>query len=81
MVKTIKLFAYLQESIGKEVSVCLSDPVSRQDILNTLIEQFPLLKNELVTCNVAINHAFVTNESFKLQEIDEIALIPPVSGG
>ncbi|MGM0212700.1 MoaD/ThiS family protein [Enterococcus sp. AZ109] len=81
MSHSVKLFAYLAEQLGSQVTIELPELVTKQTIVALLIEQFPKSKNEISGCNVAINQSFINQECFNVEEINEIALIPPVSGG
>jgi molybdopterin converting factor subunit 1 len=77
----IKLFAIYQE-IYKQKEITLSIPEKSQvkDILNIIIGQKPpLAKWENIT-KLAVNLEFVPPD-FQVKDGDEIALIPPVSGG
>lgn len=53
-----------------------SDTTSLKCLLN---EQYPRL-NQLTSCLLAVNEEYAP-EHKRLQEGDEIALLPPVSGG
>ncbi|HLQ40416.1 MAG TPA: MoaD/ThiS family protein [Tetragenococcus sp.] len=81
MEKKIKAFAYLGEKLQHEVQVDLPLQVSKAIILDKLQKQFPQFKQEIDECSVAINQGFAGEEIYSVTEIDEIALIPPVSGG
>ncbi|KRK40303.1 MoaD/ThiS family protein [Loigolactobacillus bifermentans] len=78
----IKLFAFLADQLGEQITVALDEPVTAQQILTTVREQYPKVSSALKDATVAINQTFVTDDqSFQLAAIHEIALIPPVSGG
>lgn len=78
----IKLFAYLAETLGATIKVQLPKTFTKSQLLETVAQAFPLMKNEIMTCNVAINQTFATEgQVYEVAEIKEIALIPPVSGG
>jgi molybdopterin converting factor subunit 1 len=82
MLVQVRLFAMLRERAGREsVAVELTDGATVQDALETvgkeqgldeLIERMPVL--------AAVNREYVPEERV-LKEGDELALIPPVSGG
>ena len=81
MKQSIKLFAYLAEQLGAEAEIQLPALIGKQIILENVAEAFPAAKPEIMECNVAINQAFVSTEEYHLESVEEIALIPPVSGG
>lgn len=77
----ILLFAGLAEAAGKpfiEVSVRLPARVS--DLKAALAESVPATKELLTSCFAAINHAYADDEA-EVADGDEVAFIPPVSGG
>ncbi|MDR0297853.1 MAG: MoaD/ThiS family protein [Streptococcaceae bacterium] len=78
---TVKCFAYLSEVLGDEVALALPETLNRDVVLSALTEAFPLQKDLLATCNVAIERAYVFDTHVKNRPDLEIALIPPVSGG
>jgi len=59
-----------------------------QDLLEHLQKKFPALNeapaNLLSHCAVAVNEVYIQKSNFekcKLRDRDEVAIIPPVSGG
>lgn len=78
----VLLFAHLRElAETAQLQLDLPDNSSAQDLLNTLAEQSPSLAPALESSRLAINQSYVQDLSQQLQETDEVALIPPVSGG
>lgn len=77
----IKCFAYLAESLGPVIEVELPETVTKEVILTTVANAFPLYKDDILSCSVAVNQQFINGETLPLAEAKEIALIPPVSGG
>ena len=76
---TIKTFGIARDIMGgKEVAVEISGH-SVQELRAKLISQYPKLEN-LRSLFIAVNQHY-SEDSTMLQETDEIALIPPVSGG
>ena len=80
---TILLFGVTKDIVG---SSSLSLPLSSANKLKTVGElrnylgnSYPGLK-KLSTVAVAVNNAYA-NDTAKISNFDEIALIPPVSGG
>lgn len=77
----IKAFGITKDILGKrEVEVTLTgDNVSVGSLRNELEQKHPRLK-ELRSLLIAVNNNYASDED-ALHENDEIALIPPVSGG
>lgn len=73
---TVRLFAMLRELLGADrLELELAEGASVADLLDTLpeaVRQLPLV--------VAVNRTYATPETI-LRAADEIALVPPVSGG
>jgi molybdopterin converting factor subunit 1 len=78
----IKLFAGLADLCGKhEVELPLSnDPVRAELLMNELAVRFPAADKLLRQCFMAVNMEYVALDKL-VSSKDEIALIPPVSGG
>jgi len=70
----VKLFAYLRQEHGESVVVDAGPTAGA--LLDSLFE----MGIDTSACRVAVNHEFVSRTS-PLREGDEIAVIPPVSGG
>lgn len=80
MTYKILLFGVTKDIIGKpEIDLNFSSSVKVRDILSKLKADFPALTN-LNSLVVAVNDEYAENDDL-LKEADEIALIPPVSGG
>mgnify|MGYP000557193089 CR=1 FL=1 len=78
---TIRLFASYREIIGKSsILMNVSKGALVSDLLTDLLEQYPQLAGNSSKIVVAVNHEYQTN-SYTLHTNDEVALIPPVSGG
>ncbi|WP_373481142.1 molybdopterin converting factor subunit 1 [Geminocystis sp.] len=77
----VKLFAIYQE-VYQQDEITLKIPQKSQvkDILNVIFEQKPELAKWGKITKLAVNLEFV-NPNFVIKHGDEIALIPPVSGG
>lgn len=75
----VLLFAYLRERHGaSQVTVDVADGATVADVWTELSSRLNLSPRERI--RVAVNEAYVDN-SYRLQDNDELALIPPVSGG
>ncbi|MGI0480612.1 MoaD/ThiS family protein [Geminocystis sp. CENA526] len=78
---TIKLFAIYQEVYQKsEINLTIPANSKAQDILSIMSKEKPLLKSWINITKIAVNLEIV-NPDYLLHNGDEIALIPPVSGG
>lgn len=49
------------------------------DLKEFLFQKFPELKNQ--TFSISVNFEIVLEEDLEIKENDEIALLPPISGG
>ena len=77
---TVKAFGITRDMLGaREKVIEISDESTVRQLRSTLEQQYPRLK-ELKSLFIAINNEYATDEKM-LNEHDEIALIPPVSGG
>lgn len=77
----VLLFASLKEQVGeRSVSVSLPDTATVHDLLHALTERFPSIAARLNMARVAVNEEYATAAT-GLHNGDEVALIPPVSGG
>jgi len=78
MVK-IKLFASVKQKIGKnELEIKIEKDTSLKNFLSILRKKYPALDTAHLV--VAINHEFASLDKM-IKDEDEIALLPPVSGG
>lgn len=50
------------------------------DVWAALLDRFPALAPHSKSCKLAVNRVYVTSET-AIHDGDEIAVIPPVSGG
>ncbi len=77
----ILMFASLAAQVGKrQLSLDLPDRATVADALDALAQQFPDVASLRGNLAVAVNQSY-TAESHELSAGDELALIPPVSGG
>lgn len=78
---TVKLFAALAEEAGtRQVSVAVGPGATVGEVLDALEEQLPFLSQWRRRLAVAINYDY-SPEDAPVADGDEMALIPPVSGG
>lgn len=77
---SVLLFGIARDIVGdRQISVDLPKNENVAGLLNYLKKEYPSF-NDLQSLLVAVNDTYAKSEHV-LQEDDEIALIPPVSGG
>lgn len=77
----VKLFSILAEEIGSTVDLNLSDSFYAKDVKDDIKKLYPNFSEILDQSLVAVNEEYADDEAFKLADVTEIAIIPPVSGG
>ena len=79
---TVKLFALLREMADRsEMVLEVPDEISCGEVLLRLRDEIPNLLPILERCFVAVNGRYVDDKSMHLSTRDEVAILPPVSGG
>lgn len=77
----VRLFAAMADAAGaRELELEMPDGATGQDLLDVLSERFPKVAALAPSLKLAVNQEYVPWE-YTLTPDDEIALIPPVSGG
>lgn len=77
----VKFFAVVEETVGcRETWVLLEEPATVADLQRQLEDLFPSLRNISHSLAFAVNQEYAHPETV-LAEGDEVALIPPISGG
>jgi molybdopterin synthase catalytic subunit len=77
----VKLFASVREVVGKrELLLEVPAGLTASALRTCLASQYPRLHPLLSSLKIAVNHEYVAEEHV-FTEGDEVALIPPVSGG
>lgn len=75
----VRLFASYREAAGvSQLETSLIEGASVSDLVDLLSERLPALR--ATRGLIAVNHEYVSSDAV-LQHGDEVALIPPVSGG
>ncbi len=78
---SVRLFAGLHDLVGhREVELELVDGATIADLREQLASQYPAVAPLMSTLVCAVNEEYVPNEH-RLSPGDQVALIPPVSGG
>ena len=68
--------------MGKpEVECDVSDGATIADLLERLKQDHPQLNTIIPRCALSVNGEYATNRTRAICEADEIALLPPMSGG
>lgn len=77
----VKFFASYKEVLGKEeIELELEENSNISHLLDILRNDYPKLGNLMETLVVSVNLEYAEYDR-KLKEGDEVALLPPVSGG
>ena len=77
----VKLFAMLREMAGREETTLeVPDEISCEEVLLRLQTEIPILGSVFKLCLVTINGRYV-DKTMDVAEGDEVAILPPVSGG
>ncbi len=77
----IKLFASLRQAMhSEEITVGIDKEITVFRMKKIIFETFPNLKKLNIPFFVAVNHKYATDSDI-IGTKDEVALIPPVSGG
>ena len=78
---TIRVFAFLQEQLGTTVTVELPGQTTITELKARVTSLDPQVAETVAKARVAINQEFVNGPAITLTGHEEVALIPPVSGG
>ena len=73
-------FAGLKSELGSECRVELPEGSTVGALLEKLMQEHPALRGQLGVTAVAVGDRLV-EKSYELREGEEVALLPPVSGG
>ena len=77
----VKLFAVVREAAGaSSLTIELREGATVADAREALIGRLPAVAPHLGGCAFAVNRTYAT-PSARLADGDELAVIPPVSGG
>lgn len=80
---TVLYFAISREIVGKaQEELELKDSSTTHGLLQQLIGAYPRLDSVLKSCVFAVNQEYVPpSQDLALKDGDEVAVIPPLSGG
>lgn len=77
----VLFFASLREHAGvREIELTLESGHTAGDLWETLVNRFPAIEPIGASVSFAVNREYA-ERSQRLSDGDEVALIPPVSGG
>jgi molybdopterin converting factor subunit 1 len=77
----VKLFAIARQVVGAEtVEVDVADGATVGELRRTLVSTYPALARTMPLMMVAVAAEYATDQTV-INAQDEVALIPPVSGG
>lgn len=76
----VLFFGHLKDLAGECEQLVLPDPASVKDMLTVLCKRFPELSQWLGPARIAVNMEYASSDT-PLHEGDEVALLPPMSGG
>ncbi|MGA9174344.1 MAG: MoaD/ThiS family protein [Thermoactinomyces sp.] len=76
----ILCFAEIGERLGKSINITAGENLSISSLRQLLCDQYPECKELIETCLIAVNQEYA-NEDTVVGAKDEVALIPPISGG
>ena len=81
MLVTIRLFARLREIAGAaEFARTLPDGATARTAWDAMAAEFPAMRDYAAAVSCAVNEEY-TRLTTALQDGDEVAFLPPVSGG
>ena len=81
MTVRVRLFAILRDRAGvSEFQLELADGAEVSRAQEMIVQRLPALRDYVGRCRHAVNHSYVRADAL-LRDGDELALIPPVSGG
>jgi molybdopterin synthase sulfur carrier subunit len=78
---SVKFFASARESVcASDVNIELHENATANDVLELFSSRFDAMKQIRPYVRIAVNQSYVMNDH-ALHDGDEVAIIPPVSGG
>jgi sulfur-carrier protein len=79
---TVLYFAYIHETTRKKKEIMeLSTNTSIKELVSIILTRYPNIKN-IENIKISVNYRIVnSNSNSILKNDDEVALLPPISGG
>ena len=79
---TILFFAAARQRTQQtQITHSFSSPLTLGDLKKDLLNSYPSLVDLAPYLRWAVNHTFIDDDLYLLKTRDEVALIPPISGG
>ncbi|MBA4543790.1 MULTISPECIES: molybdopterin converting factor subunit 1 [Thermoactinomyces] len=76
----ILCFAEIGEKLGNSISITAVENMTVSALRRELGRQYPECRELIETCMIAVNQEYAREETI-IGTKDEVALIPPISGG
>ena len=77
----VRFFAAYREIVGsRSVSWSARDGLTLEELMDGVLAKYPRLAGHRASMLLAVNHAVADSDRI-LKEGDEVALLPPMSGG
>ena len=81
LIVRVKLFASYKEKAGmSDLEISLTDDATVSDAARELVRLHPAISGDSSRLMIAVNEEYQEHD-YPLSENDEVAFIPPVSGG
>ncbi len=81
LIVRVKLFASYKEKAGmSDLEISLTDDATVSDAARELLRLHPAISGDSSRLMIAVNEEYQEHD-YPLSENDEVAFIPPVSGG
>lgn len=76
----VKFFASCRDLVGESAVTITADINTTTELVALLLERYPGLQNGLSEVSLAVNKQYIDGPS-SLKNDDEVAFLPPMSGG
>mmetsp|Transcript_17829 Transcript_17829/g.29805 ORF Transcript_17829/g.29805 Transcript_17829/m.29805 type:complete len:83 (+) Transcript_17829:55-303(+) len=76
----VKFFASCRDLVGENAVVITADIGTTTELVSILLEKYPDLKDGISEVSLAVNKQYIDGPC-ALHNNDEVALLPPMSGG
>lgn len=81
MILNLKFFASCREAVGiGGMTIELEEGANTAQLLEVVIKKFPQLSSQLQDISLAVNKMYIETDVV-LNDGDEVAFLPPISGG
>lgn len=81
MIIRVKFFASCRETVGMNMTeIEITDGGDTNMLMDIILQKYPDLTNQMCDISLAVNKTYI-DEAVKLKDGDEVALLPPISGG